>query len=631
MATTVAKARKLPYKDFLQPALQRRFASAGLVILLVAYIESLLLATWSSWIWTWFPLGPAGFRAFFLFLCGVLIIILRISQYHPGVRTSLSPFQTFKASLLSFNTVETLVSYVLSAYLFSLVYLWCLPEEAELQWIIYPVSEIRAKLNEKTVFFTAHCVLLGFFHAIQHLCYDTDRLIFGVVRPQSGGARAGKRAGGSGDEMARLGERLPQVIVQTVTQSLTGTTFTMISYVIFLRSFVWQMLLTMLRPLYNLPRSNMTPSTLPFSLSMITRCLWASMMISFIWAIANTAFSLFLVKSPLKNNKPLTSDSSDPNGSLLNGLKAKKLSIKCFAMWELAYIARDFPERRKGIYEDIDRADGPMWTQVYDICLKTLKEIEDRVALYGRPALPATTTTDDSLPEKRPTTEQPREDDIFQTTPKKSSGFRESVERTAQSLATSPGQPSHLKPAATQFAQTAKQKLLQAQQQATGTDNPESLFKDLGTKFIKSNLGWPFRQLYSQRLANAVLGAPFGEPSLYINAVYAISLLSTYSVTEDKYGNVQRDVAAIIRTLTTITRKLEDFTRELPPHWTDVDGTPRTCQEVDEILHALKEALSSLLDTFSPWARDLRLSLTDMRLAREAAGLGLNTTTAGAP
>lgn len=44
-------ARTSPYKDFLQPALQRRFASTAGVLLLVSYLQALFLGQWrfNSW------------------------------------------------------------------------------------------------------------------------------------------------------------------------------------------------------------------------------------------------------------------------------------------------------------------------------------------------------------------------------------------------------------------------------------------------------------------------------------------------------------------------------------------------------------------------------------------------------
>ena len=43
-----ATVRRSPYKDFLQPALQRRFATASLCVLAIAYAQALVLANWSS-------------------------------------------------------------------------------------------------------------------------------------------------------------------------------------------------------------------------------------------------------------------------------------------------------------------------------------------------------------------------------------------------------------------------------------------------------------------------------------------------------------------------------------------------------------------------------------------------------
>jgi nucleoporin NDC1 len=40
--------RKAPYKDFLQPALQRRFSLTAAVLLVVSYLEAVLVADWNS-------------------------------------------------------------------------------------------------------------------------------------------------------------------------------------------------------------------------------------------------------------------------------------------------------------------------------------------------------------------------------------------------------------------------------------------------------------------------------------------------------------------------------------------------------------------------------------------------------
>jgi nucleoporin NDC1 len=294
-------------------------------------------------------------------------------------------------------------------------------------------------------------------------------------------------------------------------------------------------------------------------------------------------------------------------------------------MWELAFIARDFSDRRKSIYEDIERKDGPMWSQVYKICLDTIKTMETNMDAYIAPPAPPTSTpnlTPEELllqQQKARTTNPPREEEIFQPIPQRK-GLRNQVEKAVNQATLAPGQGSQLSPTAKRMVESAKQQLLKAQKEATGSEDTQGLFQDAALRVLRSPAGWPFRQHYRRRLAHAVFGSPYGEPSLYVNTAYALSGLAVHSLREDKYGHVQRDVAAIVRALTAVTKKLEGFGDKLADHWTDVGGE-RSCPEVEEVLAALRDALERLVNAFGPYARDLRLSLSDMRQAREAAGM----------
>lgn len=44
----MAPVRRAPYKDFLQPALHRRFTSTATILLAIAFVESVVLASWNS-------------------------------------------------------------------------------------------------------------------------------------------------------------------------------------------------------------------------------------------------------------------------------------------------------------------------------------------------------------------------------------------------------------------------------------------------------------------------------------------------------------------------------------------------------------------------------------------------------
>lgn len=45
---TMAPVRRAPYKDFLQPALHRRFTSTATILLAIAFVEAVVLASWDS-------------------------------------------------------------------------------------------------------------------------------------------------------------------------------------------------------------------------------------------------------------------------------------------------------------------------------------------------------------------------------------------------------------------------------------------------------------------------------------------------------------------------------------------------------------------------------------------------------
>ena len=98
----MASLRTPPYRQFLTPALHRRFTSAALITLVVCYAEAVLIADKSSSesnseilkrlrayivavFWSWFPVGPAGIRTLLLFVSALSIFVLRVAQLHLGM------------------------------------------------------------------------------------------------------------------------------------------------------------------------------------------------------------------------------------------------------------------------------------------------------------------------------------------------------------------------------------------------------------------------------------------------------------------------------------------------------------------------------------------------------------------
>lgn len=147
------------YREFLTPALHRRFTQAAGVSLLLSYITALVIGDKTSCkcidsnaysqmpthrtsaddtivIWAWFPFGRAGIRTLLLFLSPLLVFVLRVAQLHCGNRSTTSPFQTFRQYLQRRDILETSFCYAFSAVLFSEVYIWSVSKEANLNWVV---------------------------------------------------------------------------------------------------------------------------------------------------------------------------------------------------------------------------------------------------------------------------------------------------------------------------------------------------------------------------------------------------------------------------------------------------------------------------------------------------------------
>ncbi|KAI5456351.1 nucleoporin protein Ndc1-Nup [Mariannaea sp. PMI_226] len=608
-----AAVRKAPYKDFLQPALHRRFTSTATVLLAVSYAEAVLLDNWSSFIWAWFPIGPVGVRTAFIFTCGLAILVLRIASYHVGLRTTGPGIQTLNSSLTKFQTYETVFWYGFSSLLFCHVFLWSIPDHTNLSWITYFMGD-RPRLNERPLFLMTYLGSCAILQTFQHYRRDEDRLVLGLSK-----GKDEMNATSSGDSLKVVLKAFPSVAYRSATGALVTLPLAFLLYVTFLRSFAWSWALMFFRTFYNLPKSNMPPPHWPFDIYVMYRCLQAGLFIHFVWNAGNFAFSTFMVKEPLKNGNPLTSESKDANGSILNGLKSKKLSIKSFAMWELAYIAQGFETRRKAIYEDIDRKDGPMWSQVYGVCMEIVKAVETRIDNYGKP--PAAPPVAPTAETKRRVATALREEPVF-TSQSSSKTVRGEVEKRLGQVARSPGSTpaSKLSPLAKKTFKEAKDRVLtKEQQEMVSPEHLKGQFEQWTMKLMKiDSVASLFQHDFRTQFTAAVLGTPYAEPTLLINAIHVLCQLSVHSLAEDQFGNVHRDVPSIIRTLTTVIKKLDAFKQSFPIHWTDVNSK-RDSPEVDEVLRALKTGLDQVVTKFEPYSSDLRLTLGDIRQAKEAA------------
>jgi nucleoporin NDC1 len=276
------------------------------------------------------------------------------------------------------------------------------------------------------------------------------------------------------------------------------------------------------------------------------------------------------------------------------------------------------------IFEDIDRKGGSTWSQILAVCMEVIKGMDSRIAEFQTPLAAKKPTSKEETAAPLPRLGEPLKDglkqpgDIFSTPNSKSKGFAEAVGSFAKAHGQSP--PGSSPSARKLLAKAESVVLTPEQRKEVETNGVNALFKERALRFLQTSFGWPFRQEYRRRIAAIVLGSPYGDVGIMVDAIDTLTRFAVCSLAEDKYGNVQRDVKLIIQTFTASVTKLEAFKNGLPFHWTDVEKK-RESPEIDTILTSLKGGLSELIEAFGNYSEDLRLSQSEMRMAREAATL----------
>lgn len=282
-------------------------------------------------IWSWFPVGLSGLRALAIFACILPLVILRIAHSHIGRRNYNSPFDTFRQMVWRSQPIENVLTYALSSWLFGQLYLLSFPEEANLRWITYYGGD-RPRLNERALFYTVDLVLVGVAEGIIHLYFDYDRLSLRTVKPQEQEQEPAPSR--SPDPWIHWVNQVPLILFRSLTVAISVSLANYVVVYSLLRGSVWARSMGFFRFFYhNLPRSNIPPSQAPWSIWMLGRSVWVSFLFCVLWDVTDLAFALQLEKGPFKAGQPLTSESKDPNGSLVNGLKSKKPRIQVCSPW----------------------------------------------------------------------------------------------------------------------------------------------------------------------------------------------------------------------------------------------------------------------------------------------------------
>ncbi|KAF2707074.1 hypothetical protein K504DRAFT_483270 [Pleomassaria siparia CBS 279.74] len=622
MAILASQAR--PYRDFLTPVLHSRFTKASLYTFALCYFIAIWMGKMEDLFWSWFPIGPAGMRASLIFICSLMIYVLRVAQWHVGQRSTESPSETFKKYTLRKATFYTIGIYALSAFLYGETYIHSRTPAARLSYTEAGKAYERIKLNERPVYLRCLFLSLAVAQGIVHIWKDYDKIQIPLMRPNK-----------ERKDEAQIATVLPSAKkpLQLLRQELmpmakTAGTFASatlfigsVVYFLALRKVIWSWHYRFARNIHALAKTSKPSGLSPF-LNLIFMFAVQGTLLALLWQFTNTAFDAYITQEPLKKGKPITSDSKDPNGSLLNGLKSKKPEVKAIAFWELALITDSFNDRRKTIYGELDRKKAPTFKQVTDICLAEINEISNRI----NAALDPMFRSEDADGKKELTTPISLVPQISQ--PIKNGqiagpGFAPETRMQKIESVTSQIARAHSSPQNAQNAQ-ARKYLKQGQKKfEERAQEAEGLWVKYTNQFAASPFGWPFRTCIRHTANVVVNGAPYSRQSSIVNAITTLTNLTVASLKEDEYGQFNTEVPQMVRVFTTAIKKIEEYMESLQVHWTDVDclkkpeAERKDIPEVNVVLDTLKEGLERILGAFNEYLSPMGMSRVEIQEAKK--------------
>lgn len=183
-------------------------------------------------------------------------------------------------------------------------------------------------MNERPVYLRYLFIVLAIAQSAVHLFYDYDKIDVPAMKP--------KERDDSATATPTKREAKPREVLVKQFAAMARWSSTLMAIVAFigsglywsgLRTLIWEYYYSFGRNLWSLSKTSRPTGLAPF-LPLFAMFAAEGTLLVLLWEFVNRAFDLYIAQDPLKNDKPITDDSKDPNGTLLNGLKSKKDAVK---------------------------------------------------------------------------------------------------------------------------------------------------------------------------------------------------------------------------------------------------------------------------------------------------------------
>lgn len=172
--------------------------------------------------------------------------------------------------------------------------------------------------------------MLALVQTLLHLCYDYDR-VFLPAACRKAEADLNDRPHIAAAPIPQLRAAAPFIIQRVVLRSILIAISGPLIYPAFFRRMAWKWSLALARTVWDMPGTAELSYMPPYDISLIYRSLGSAFLLILLWETSNEIFGAFVAQEPQKNGSPLTDESRDANGTLLNGLKARKEVVKVIA------------------------------------------------------------------------------------------------------------------------------------------------------------------------------------------------------------------------------------------------------------------------------------------------------------
>ncbi len=221
-----------------------------------------------------------------------------------------------------------MVFYAFSAWIYGEAYIWSRGPSDKLGLTDYGRAHERVKLNERPLYLRYLFFLLAIAQSCIHLWKDYDKIDVPAMKPKKerDDASATPMKLSPNPRQVLLGQLIGMATksgILALVVAVGGFVF----YFVGPRYVIWDYYYSFSKYFVSLSKTSKPTGLAPF-LPLCFQFVIQGAFLTLLWEFVNKAFDLYIAQAPLKNDQPITSDSKDPNGTLLNGLKSKKDAVK---------------------------------------------------------------------------------------------------------------------------------------------------------------------------------------------------------------------------------------------------------------------------------------------------------------